>query len=60
MMSDVPLETCRAFKNFGIINSITKLHIVGNSIEFNNYNASQFSMWRTDINLLPIIASKLV
>jgi len=32
-MSDVPLETCSAFKNFGIINSITKLHLVGISNE---------------------------
>jgi hypothetical protein len=34
MMSGVPLETCRAFKNFGIVNSITKLHFVGISTEF--------------------------
>jgi hypothetical protein len=28
MMSGVPLETCWTFKIFGIINSITKLHVV--------------------------------
>jgi len=34
-MSGVPLETCLAFSNFGIINSITKLHLVGISTESN-------------------------
>jgi hypothetical protein len=29
MMSGVPLETCWAFNKLGIINSITKLHLVG-------------------------------
>jgi hypothetical protein len=29
MMSGVPLETCWAFLNGGIINSITRLHLVG-------------------------------
>jgi hypothetical protein len=33
MMSGVPLEKRWAFKNFGIINSITKLHLVGISTE---------------------------
>jgi hypothetical protein len=34
IMSGVPLETCSAFKkNFGIINSITNLHLVGISTE---------------------------
>jgi hypothetical protein len=33
MMSGVPLETCWAFKIFEIINSITKLHLVGISTE---------------------------
>jgi len=33
MMIGVPLETCRAFNKLGIINSITKLHLVGISTE---------------------------
>ena len=36
MMSGVPLETRWVFKkNLGIINSVTKLHLVGTSTEFN-------------------------
>jgi len=34
MMSGVPLETCETSINFGIINSITKLHLVGISTEY--------------------------
>jgi len=34
MMSGVPLETCCASKNFGMVNSITELHLIGISAEF--------------------------
>ena len=41
MMSGVPLETRSAFKkNFGIINSITMLHLVGISTESSTMHGS--------------------
>ena len=40
MMSGVPLETCSAFNNFGIINSIRKLHLVGISTESSTMHGS--------------------
>jgi len=50
MMSGVPLETCSI--NFGIINSITKLHLVGISAESISV-LNSFSLTCNPLSLIP-------
>jgi hypothetical protein len=45
MMSGVPLETCWAFNKLAIINSITKLHLIGISTESSTMHGSMNIKW---------------